>query len=102
MPINGSDLINEPWNTTFSPFTDLFESMAGNGQLFFLVPLSFVIIALYVKTRDPVMVSMFMLVSGSLLATGNIFFGAINMATVFTIFAAIGLVGLFLSIFFRR
>jgi len=102
MPINGSDLINHPWNTTFSPFTDLFEQVAGYGAIFWLIPISIIGVALYTKTREPVMISMYMIVSGALLATGNIFIGAIEMSLVFVIFAAIGFVSLFISLFFRR
>lgn len=102
MPFNGSDIITDPWNTTFSPFTDLFARVVGEGHLFYLVPLIFITIALYVKTRDPVMVSMFMLASGILLAGGNIFIGAIEMSGIFVIFAAIGIAGLFISLLLKR
>lgn len=103
MPFNGSDLINEPWNTTFSPYTDLFDNLVGGaGALFYLFPLSFIAIALYVKTRDPVVVSMFMLASGALCSGGSIWIGAIEMSLVFTIFAALGLAGLFISLFFKK
>ena len=102
MPFNGSELIEQPWNTTFSPFTDLFEEMIGNGHVFYLIPLVFITVALFVKVREPAVVSMFMLATGALLATGNIFLGAINMGIIFIIFAAIGLVGLFVSLFVTK
>ena len=102
MPLNGSDLINNPWNTTFSPFTSLFEEMFGNGHVFYLVPLIFVTIALYVKVRDPAVVSMFMIASGVLLAAGNIFVNALSMSIIFIIFAAIGIAGLFVSLFIEK
>jgi len=102
MAINGSDLINEPWNTTFSPFTDLFEAMIGNGMVFFLFPLSVVTIALFVKTRNTAMTSMFMIVSGLLFATGNLFLNVPTMGIIFLIFAAIGFTGLFVSLFINE
>jgi len=103
MPINGSDLLNEPWNTTWSPFTDLFDKfLDGAGNLFFLLPVSFIAIALYVKTRDPVITSMFMVVTGILASAGGIFVGAPEISNAFVIFAAIGIVSLFVGIFFRR
>jgi len=96
MPWNSSDLISNPWNTTFSSYTDLL------GNLFWLFPLSFIAIALYVKTRNPVAVSAFMLASGLLLSSGQIFLGHPEMVLVYVIFAVIGLIGLILNIFFLK
>jgi len=101
MALNGSELVNHPWNTTFSPFTDFFTNVAGSGEMFYLVPYVFITIALFVKTRDPALSSAWMLGSGALLAGGSIFTGAIEMGTAFTIFAAIGIAGLFISIFWK-
>ena len=101
MAINGSELVNHPWNTTFSPYTDLFQNLAGEGTFFYLIPFTFVTIALFVKTRDPALTSAWMLGSGTLLAGGSIFTGAINMGMAFTVFAAIGIAGLFISIFYK-
>jgi len=96
MPWNASDLINNPWNTTFSPYTGLI------GNAFWLFPVSFIGIALYIKTRNPVLVSAYMLASGVLLASGNIFLGTPEMVLVYILFAVIGLIGVFLSIFFMK
>jgi len=95
-PINGSDLINQPWNTTFGPFTDLF------GSAFWLIPLSFITVALFVKTRNPTAVSGFMIASGIILGSGNMFVSNPEMAFVYWIFAALGIVGLILGIFFHK
>jgi len=96
MPINGSELIDNPWETIFSPFTDLF------GAGFYLIPLTFIAIALYVKTRDLVVVSAFMLASGTLFASASIFADYPEMAFVYLIFTAIGLIGMIVGIFFPR
>ena len=96
MAINGTDFINSPWATTFSPFTNLL------GAGFYLIPLSFIAVALYIKTRNPVLVSGYMIASGLLLAGGNIFLGAPEMMYVYIIFSVLGLVGLILSIFFIK
>ena len=96
MPINGSDIINNPFNTTFKAYTDLL------GSTFWLIPVSFIAVALYVKTRNPVIVSAYILASGILLASGNIFMGTPEMVIVYIIFAVLGLVGLLLSIFFMK
>ena len=96
MPINGSDIINHPWNTTFKTFTDLL------GASFWLIPLSFITVALFVKTRNPVAVSGFMIASGLILGSGNIFVSNPQMAYVYWIFAALGVVGIILGIFFHK
>ena len=96
MPINGSELVSDPWGTIFSPFTDLL----GTG--FWLIPLTFIAIALFVKTRDVVVASLFILASGVMLSGGNIFAGYPEMAFAYLIFAALGIVGLVLGIFFMR
>ena len=100
--INGSDLVEEPFNTTFSPFTRLFENLIGDGMVFFIIPLMFIAGALYYKTKDPAIVSMFMIVSGGLFAGGSIFVGMIHVSVVFIIFAALGLGGLVISILLDR
>ena len=96
MAVNGTELINDPFNTIFSPFTDLL----GTG--FFLIPLTFICIALYIKTREPAVVSVFMLASGSLLSGGSIFSGYGSMGFAYMMFAAFGLIGLILSIYFMK
>jgi len=96
MPINGSELINDPFNTIFSPFTNLL----GSG--FFLIPLTFICVALYIKTREPAVVSVFMLASGTLLMGADIFTGYESMGLAYALFAALGLIGLVLSLYFMR
>jgi len=96
MPINGSELIDNPMTTIFSPFTDLL------GTSFWLIPLTFIAIALYVKTREVVIVSAFMLASGVMLSSGSIFAGYPEMALVYMLFSGLGIVGLIAGIFFMR
>ena len=60
--INGSDLVYQPWNTTFSPYITLF------GQGWILIPVSFIAAAMFMKTRDPIILSVFMIISGILLS----------------------------------
>ena len=92
--INGSDLINQPWNTTWSPFTQLL----GSG--FFLIPVAFIGAALFMKTRDPVLLSVYMIVSGALLTAGNLFMGTVSAVPIFVIFSALGIAVLLFNMFF--
>lgn len=95
-PLNGTNFTTHPWNTTMSPFVNLL------GTWFYLIPVSFIGAALFVKTRDPVMLSMYMITSGALLSTGSIFTGVMDMAVAYILFTAAGLTGLILSLIFRR
>lgn len=69
---------------------------------FYLIPLSFIALALYMKTRNPVLASSFIWASGLLLASGSIFASYPEMAFVFFIFTAVGIVGVILSVFFMK
>lgn len=96
MPFNGSEIIDNPFNTIFSPFTDLF----GTG--FWLIPITFIAVALYVKTRNVVSVFAFLLAGCALLAGGNIFLGYPEMAYVYILIGLLALVALVLGIIFIR
>lgn len=94
--INGTTLINDPWNTILSPFIDLF------GTMFYLIPVGAIGMGLFVKTRNPVIVSMYLLTSGALLSSGSIFVGALGMVPVYIMVSAAGFAGLFISLILRR
>jgi hypothetical protein len=83
------------WNYTTGPFTDVFERFVGNGSVFYLIPLIVLTMGLYIKTKNTVVPSMFMLASGAMLGFGALSVGMTDMGTIFLIFAAIGLVPLF-------
>ena len=103
MPLNGTELIEEPFNTTFSPFTDFFDAIiTGGGMLFWLIPLTVLTLAIYVKTESSEMATLFMIGSGALLSGGGIFIGSPEMSIVFIVFTALGIAGLFMSLFFQR
>jgi len=102
MAVNGSTWINDPWNTTFSSFTDLFEDIMGVGGAFWLVPISVLCLAIYAKTENPTMVAMFMIASGALFSTGNLFTGNTSMSIMFTVFTALGITGLIGSLLYQK
>ena len=94
--LNGTDFIHNAWNVTWSPFTDLF----GSG--FFLIPVSFIGAALFMKTRDPAIISIYMIVTGVLLSAGGLFTGFTGGITLYIIFTAIGLASLIYSVIMGR
>jgi len=104
MAVNGSEWISQPWNTTFSPYTDFFESFleTGMGQVFWLIPIITIAFAIYVKTENPAISAMFMVASGALFSSGNIFAGNTMMGVIFTVFTILSLVGLVVSLIQRE
>jgi hydrogenase/urease accessory protein HupE len=94
--INGSDLINQPWNTTFSPYIHLF------GQGWLLIPISFIGAALFMKTRDPIMLSVYMIITGVLCSAYSFtMFDAFPVAIVpYLLFTVIGIAVLFHGVFY--
>jgi hypothetical protein len=100
--INGTEFINDPIGTAFKPFTDIFQHLVGNGNVFYLVPLIALTLGIWYKTDEPVMASMFMLGSGAILGAGTMTAGMESMSIVFTIFAAIGFTILIVSLILER
>ena len=94
--INGSDLLNDPIATIFKPFTDLL------GTPFYLIPISFLCVAIYLKTKDIVTVSAVMILSGSMLTAGGLWVGYMDAAIVYIIFTGLGITGLIMGILFMR
>ena len=102
MPLNGSEWRQAPWNTTFSPFTDYFQSIFGNGNVFYLIPIIVIAFGIYIKTRDPVFASAFIMTSSGIFAMGTFLAGLPEMGMMFTVFTAIGITILVVSDIFLR
>lgn len=100
--INGTDFMNNTFGIPFSPYTDLFQNIFGNGNAFFLVPLIALTIGIWYKTEEPIMASMFMIGAGAILGMGSMTIGLNDMGLMFTIFSAIGLTILIMSFIFGR
>ena len=89
--LNGTDFINSPIDTILSPFIDMF----GTG--FYLIPILVIGAALYMKTRDPAMVSLWLVGTGSILSSVSLFTGYLELNYLFIILTALGFAGLVLS-----
>jgi len=102
--INGTELVDKPWETVFSPYTDLFASIlgVGLGNGAFLIPISFIGAALFWKSKSPVTVGMYLITTGALLSGGGLFTGMTQMILVYIIVVAMGIGSLFVGIFLRR
>jgi len=96
MAVNASELISSPWETVLSPFTDLL----GSG--FYLFPVTFIAIALYVKTHDVVLASSWLVAAGILLSAGSIFTGYLEVSVIYIIITAMGVTGVVMGILFMK
>ena len=100
--LNGTELIENPVETIFSPFTDFFKGITGNGAVFYLIPLIVLTFGVYEKTKNPIMPAMFMIASGALLSTGTMFLGMPDISIAFTVFIAMGITALFIGLILQR
>jgi len=94
--VNGSEIIDKPFETVFSPFTDLLS----NG--FWLIPIGFIGVALYIKTHNLTATGVWLTISSLLMAGGNIYTGFPELAFVYSIFVVIGIMSIVVDIFFMR
>jgi len=100
--INGTAFVNNTIGTAFSPYTDLFQSLFGNGNIFYLFPLIAFTLGIWYKTEEPIMASLFMIGSGAILGTSTLFIGMTSLGVLFTVFTAIGITGLVISLVLAR
>ena len=97
MPMaNGTELLNSPWETILSPFTDLL----GSG--FYIIPISVIAAAIFMKTRDIVSVGVFMILAGSLLSGAGIFQGYFGIVPLYIIIVALGITSVVIGLLFMR
>lgn len=98
---NHSDFINNMWNHSLTPWTNLFDRFVGNGNVFYLFPLIVLTFGLYQHSdHNAPLTSVFMIGSGALLGFGTLAAGVPDLPIIFGIFCAMGFVPLFTSIFF--
>ncbi len=102
MVVGIQNFSDNPWNETFRPFTELFEWIMGIGVIFYLVPISFIAVALFIKTKNLAIVSLYMITVGSIFSGAGILAASPEMSYIFLIFTILGLIGLFVNIFFIK
>lgn len=102
MAINGSELITNPFNVVFRPWTNMFEDVVGTGAAFWLFILVIMTFAVYTKTQKPEVAMLFMIGSGAFFSTSGAFIGAGDVTIAFLVFTAIGLTSLFIKLIYFR
>lgn len=101
--LNMTEFLENPWDTAYSPFTDFFATYVGVGNVFWLFLLTVFTIGIFIKTEgNGTMAAMFMIATGATLGSAQIFLNQPEMSLAFYLFAAIGIGGLFISVFFQR
>jgi len=100
--INGTNATDDIIGTALSPFTNLFQQIIGNGNVFYLVPIIALSLGIWYKTDEPVFASMFIIGVGGILGMGSLLAGVEDLGIMFTIFAAIGLTILIISLILER
>jgi len=93
--VNGSELLDNPFDTIMGTFTDIM------GGAFWLIPIGVVALALYVKTREISVVSVWLMLS-SLLVGSGVYSQYPEMSFLYYLITVIGLVGVIVSLFFMR
>jgi len=94
--LNGTELIEDPINTIVSPFTDLL------GSAFWLIPISVIAAALYMRTKSIVSVGAWLLGSGMFMVSANIFAGYPMIIDFYLFLVVIGVVSIILGILMER
>lgn len=102
MPLNGSEWVENPWNTTFSPYTDMFSQIFGSGNVFYIIPIIVLAFGIYIKTENPVFASVFIMGASGIFAMGTFLAGLPELSMMFTIFTAIGITIVVASIVFQK
>lgn len=92
--INGSDLINAPYNTTFSSYIRVL------GQGWIILPFAFIGGALFVKTRDTALVSIYLIMIGAFVGAGSAWYGYTGAALLFFLMASLGIAALMYNVFY--
>jgi len=92
--INGSDLINQPYNTTFMPYIRIL------GQGWIILPFAFIGGALFIKTRDTAIISIYLITVGAFIGAGSAWAGFTGAALLFFIMASLGVAVLMYNVFY--
>ena len=93
--VNGSEFIDNPFNTIFGTFTDIM------GGAFWLIPIGVIAVALFIKTRSITVSSIWLMASTAIVGTG-VFVDYPEVGFIYYLFTVIGIVMTIVSIFFIK
>lgn len=94
MVFNATDLITQPFNTTFSPYTHFF------GMTFFIIPVAFIGAALFMKTRDVSLTAIYFIMLSAMLMVGASYVNALGASLTFALVAIFGVAALLYNVFY--
>ena len=90
--INGTELLENPIDTIFSPFTSLI------GDAFWLITISVIAAALYVRTKSITVVGAWLLGAGMFMSAANLFSEYPSIIDFYLLIVVIGIGSLILGI----
>jgi hypothetical protein len=103
---NGSNIINNPFETLWSTWTNFFDSILpgeNNGMVFFLVPIMVLAMGLWVKNPEkPMLPTVFIMGSCALLGSGGLFVGAYGASFIFLILTALCMTALVMNVVWNK
>jgi len=90
--LNGTNLTEDPFNTIFSPFTELL------GSAFWLLPITVIAAALFMKTKNITVVGAWLLGAGMFMGSANIFSGYPAILDFYLALIVIGVISIIAGI----
>lgn len=94
--MNTTELLESPFNTMFSPYTDLM------GSFFWLLPVLIIAGALFVKTKNITSVGVWLLGAGMFMGGMNLFGGFPIMLDLFGALIIIGIIMVVVPVVLRE
>jgi hypothetical protein len=91
MPFNGSEIIDNPLTTIMSTYTDIL------GMVAYVIILTFVIGAVYLKTQSGLATAASILITSMLFATAGVFADVPQLMSLAIVVAALAFIGVIIS-----
>ena len=96
MPLDPTNIMNQPWVEMLKPFTDLL------GNAFYLLIISVVGGALYLQKKDVELLALYFITMCSLASGANIFFGYLDIVPLYVFIVGVGLAYLIINPLFGK
>lgn len=94
--MNLSDLPSHPIEVSTLVYQALF------GSMFWLIPISVIGGALWFQKRDPIMVTMYFIMTFAIFSSGNFFVGNAEVAVFYIVLMAAGITALIAGVFLMK
>jgi len=96
MPLNGTQLMENPFEVMMTPYTELF----GIGA--YLIIIVFIVGAIYIKTRDVMATAAALIIASMLFATAGIYNDFPQLVIISVVVVILAVIGLIISFMFQK